>query len=116
MQKDAETLPHSTPIRQEALSVTHPYRSQRMAAGLKSVLDVYGATPEPVLMAAVLGSQHSVSHMPPGTAQATTHYETLCSSYQIFLGQAQEVADQGLYWRPSQEAPEPTYLENGFRT
>lgn len=44
MQKDAEMPPHSTPISQEALSLTDPYRSQRMAASLKSVLDFYGDT------------------------------------------------------------------------
>lgn len=44
-----------------------------------------------------------------------TNGGSLCSSYQVVLGQSHAVANLGLQWSPSQVVIEPRHPEAGFR-
>lgn len=95
--------------------MAEPYGNWQVAAGL-IVSWLFAELPQTWywLVTDILSSQRGLSHMPPCVAQATTNPVSLCSSYQVLPGWSQ-VDDLGLQWSPSQEAPEPTYLEVNFR-
>lgn len=60
-------------------------------------------------------SQHGLSYVPLGSAQSATNHRSLCSSYQLALGEAQAETDFSLHQRLSQEAPEQINQVANFR-
>lgn len=96
----------------QCLSLTGSWRWKHISGCLGTFNDLPLGT---VLVKADLGAQLGFSHEHPGPAETDKKLWITLSFNQVSQGQTQAAHDIGLYWSPSQEAPENTCPVASFR-